>query len=157
MVWGVQLRRVGRLCSYTRIDVCLGVSHGMIHVFCGLWTTQLLKVLLNLLITSGDVLVVHRYKFLSAIFHVDTQVCVNRDFFWKFAYTGFFTLMNTVLFFYDMYLGLRSPSSKNSDYVKSFLFFKFYSLIFLNLPFLASIVRLWIFAWNFLCYLLIIL
>ena len=37
---------------------------------------------------------------------------------------------------------LRSPSCKKSDSVKSFLFFKFYSLIFLNLPFLASIVRL---------------
>ena len=37
---------------------------------------------------------------------------------------------------------LRSPSSKKSDSVKSFLFFKFYSLIFLNLPFLAFIVRL---------------
>ena len=52
---------------------------------------------------------------------------------------------------------MRSPSSKSGDSVKSFLFFKFYSLNFLNLPFLASIVRLWIFVWNFMCYLLIIL
>jgi len=37
---------------------------------------------------------------------------------------------------------LRSPSSKNCDFVKIFLFSKYYSLIFLNLSFLASIVRL---------------